>query len=87
MSSHDLKVILDKSEVVGFESGGLSMFEYVEPVVAEVCCGIYFGKVVEILGYVDSMIGLDKERWYFTDSIPNHYTGEWKCWFRSFELR
>ena len=57
-----------------------------KPIYATVLAGEYAGEVIQVLGYYDVSDGVTKQRWWYTENIPNYYTMMYQMWFKGDEL-
>ena len=57
-----------------------------KPIYATVLVGEYAGEVIQVLGYYDAVEGATKQRWWYTENIPNYYTMMYQMWFKGDEL-
>ncbi len=71
-----------------------------KPIYATVLAGEYAGEVIQVLGYYDlsgiadgvsdgtdsNTEGATKQRWWYTENIPNYYTMMYQMWFKGDEL-
>lgn len=61
-----------------------------KPVYATVLAGEYAGEVIQVLGYYDlsgsATEDTAKQRWWYTENIPNYYTMMYQMWFKGDEL-
>lgn len=61
-----------------------------KPIYATVLAGEYAGEVIQVLGYCDlsgsATEGATKQRWWYTENIPNYYTMMYQMWFKGDKL-